>query len=330
MKIAIEGAAAIGSFGFGREALLRAMVAHPTPGNADGFPVLPKADAGIVTSYLQPRDLRQIDHFTRMALVGAFAALEDAHIAPEEMRDAGLIIASGYGPAQMTFSFLDSIEDHGANMASPLSFSFSVHNIPTANVALKLGVAGPCTTVCQFESAFASALLTAASWLCEGRVTRVLLGAVDELTSVLAAITARVTNDTSASTGYGRRDLPLGEGAAFFCLSLAETKAKAMIRDVSLHTARAPAAPGKTMADAVYYSGSFSGLPEETRRASLRRAAAYGNLPVAQAFDTFAAIIALENGDAREIVCVSSSPAGAVGSVALTCPDDPAHPNDPE
>lgn len=332
MKIAIEGAAAIGSFGFGREALLRAMAAHPVPRNADGFPVLPKADVSLVTSYVEPRALRQIDHFTRMALVGAFAALEDAHIAPAEMRDAGLVIASGYGPAQMTFSFLDSIEDHGANMASPLSFSFSVHNIPTANLALRLGVTGPCTTVCQFESSFASALLTAASWLYEGRVNRILLGAMDELTSILAATTARITNEAGASTRYGRRELPLGEGAAFFCLSLDETKAKAIIRDVSLHVARTPAVPGKIMAeaDAVYYSGSLSGLPEETRRESLHRAAAYGNIPVAQAFDMFAAIIALENGDAREIACVSSSPAGAVGSVALTCPDEPAHPNDPE
>lgn len=322
INIAIEGTAAIGSFGFGRGALFRAMATPPAREILEGFSVLPKADVSILTSYVQPRALRQVDHFTRMALTGAFAALEDARIEPGEMKDAGLVLASGYGPAQMTFSFLDSIEDHGPNMASPLSFSFSVHNIPAANIALKLGMAGPCTTVCQFESSVTSALLTAASWLLEGRVSRVLLGAVDELTPILAAITARITNGAAMPTPgvnarYERRDLPLGEGAAFFCLSLDTSKAKALIDSIALHATVEPDR-GVFEADAVYHSGSLNNLPEDIRREALRRSSAYGNLPVAQAFDMFAAVAAFEEGKDRKIACVSSSPAGAVGSVMLS------------
>lgn len=315
MSIAIEGSAAIGSFGFGRGAFFRAMAEPPQPETVEGFPVLPKADVSIVASYLQARALRQVDHFTRMALIGAFAALENAGLAPEDMRDAALVLASGYGPANVTFSFLDSIEDHGPNMASPLAFSFSVHNIPAANVALKLGMAGPCATVCQFESSVASALLTAAAWLYEGRVSRVLFGAVDELTPILAAITRRVVDESPARTGSGRRDLPLGEGAAFFCLSLDAGKARAVIRDISLHAPQGGAL-ADTKADTVYHSGSLNALPENARPEALRRAAAYGNLPVAQAFDMFAAVAALEQGEADRIACVSSS-AGAASSVLL-------------
>lgn len=329
MNIAIEGAAAIGSFGFGRRALSRAMENSPAREDLEGFSVLPKADVSILASYTQARALRQVDHFTRMALTCAFAALEDASIAPEEMKDAGLVIASGYGPAQMTFSFLDSIEDHGPNMASPLSFSFSVHNIPAANVALKLGMAGPCTTVCQFESSVVSALLTAASWLFERRVSRVLFGAIDELTPVLAATTARITNEAGVKSRYERRDLPLGEGAAFFCLSLDESKAKTVIRDIALHATMAAARelgpegfePGKFEAETVYHSGSLANLPEETRREAFRRLSAYGNLPVALALDMFAAVNALEEGRRHTVACVSSSPAGAAGAVLLASPN---------
>jgi 3-oxoacyl-[acyl-carrier-protein] synthase II len=264
VHIAIEGIGSIGSFGFGRGALARALANPPAFERMEGLPVLPKADASIVASYVQARALRQLDHYTRMALAAAFAALEDARVAPEEMASAGLVIASGYGPAQMTFSFLDSIEDHGANMASPLSFSFSVHNIPAANIALRLGMADPCTTVCQLESSVTSALLTASAWLAEGRVSRILFGAVDEITPILAAITARITDDAPAHSSHERRDLPLGEGAAFFCLSRNEGKAKAVIREVSL-CATPSAVFSEFQADAVYHSGSLYGLQEDAR-----------------------------------------------------------------
>ncbi|CAK7038944.1 MAG: hypothetical protein DELT_00697 [Desulfovibrio sp.] len=327
MRIAIEGCAAVGSFGFGRRAFARALETPPQPEYATGnTSVLPKADVSIVASYVQARALRQVDHFTRMALIGAFAALADAGREPEDMRDQGLVVASGYGPAQMTFAFLDSIEDHGANMASPLAFSFSVHNIPAANVALKLGMAGPCATVCQFESSVASALLTAAAWLAEGRVSRVLFGAVDELTPVLAATTARFTRAENSGDSCGRRDLPLGEGAAFFCLSLdngaGAAGAKAVIENISLRGTRqsqqetcVPEPPAIK-----YHSGSLRGLPEPLRAAAMRRIAAYGSIPVAQAFDMYAATLALENGDARQIICASSAPGGAESAITLTAP----------
>lgn len=61
---------------------------------------------------------------TCMALAAAFAAMNDARLTPEDMRSAGLILASGYGPVQMTFSFLDSLRTMARIWRRPCPFHF--------------------------------------------------------------------------------------------------------------------------------------------------------------------------------------------------------------
>ncbi|MDL2209946.1 beta-ketoacyl synthase chain length factor [Desulfovibrio sp. OttesenSCG-928-O18] len=265
------------------------------------MPVLPKADVSVLGSFVSPRATRQMDHFTRMGLCAAHGALTDAGLQPEHMRDAGLVLATGYGPASPTFTFLDSIEEYGARMASPLSFSHSLHNIPAASIAMKLGMEGPCASFCQVESSVASGLLAALSWLMEGRVSRVLFGAVDELTPLLIHVTEQIVSGKEKSGESGRRDLPLGEGAVFFCLSTGCAK-RGTITDISL-------------------TSSFGAAKHRAAfQATLGQMAAYGNIPIAQAFDMLAALAAFEAGEQRDITCNSWSPAGAESMVLLAPP----------
>ena len=101
-------------------------------------------------------------------------------ILAESRERLGVIIASGYGALKTTFAFLDSYLDFGYACSSPTHFSNSVHNAAAAHVSMQLQATAPSLTVSQFEMSTASALLTAAQWLAERRVERVLLGAVDE------------------------------------------------------------------------------------------------------------------------------------------------------
>ncbi len=166
-----------------------------------------------LASYIPKKQLRRIDHFSRMALLGAGKAMKDAG---STMKDAGstmkgagstmkgagstmkgagesmgskdkmgLIVATGYGALKTTFSFLDSYIEKGDKLSSPLHFSNSVHNAAAAHISILYGITGPTLTVSQFEMSFFSALITASVWLKEGYTDSVLVGCSDEFCDVI-------------------------------------------------------------------------------------------------------------------------------------------------
>ena len=87
----------------------------------------------------------------------------------------------------------------------------SLHNTPASHLAIQLGATGPSLTPSLFEDLVPMALLSARLWLEEGRVERVLVGAVDELSDLTGYLWAR-----------GPGGPPPGEGAAFLLLSRRE------------------------------------------------------------------------------------------------------------
>ncbi len=352
--VAVEGLGCAGSFGTD-PASLAAGLASPLVSVEEGG-LAAKTDTSSLNNFLPARTLRQTDHFTRMALLAALRALQDAGVSPDAP-GTGIVLASGYGPAAPTFQFLDSLIEHGEAMASPLAFSHSVHNIPAASIALKLGIAGPCATICQMESSVASAFTAAFSWLAEGRVERVLFGAADEHTPLLARVSRRLAaagtdGDPSGPPGtahsgveksaagqswndFARRHLPIGEGAAFFCLSLdAQRARRGRINGAGL-LGQNPGQNWRSGAYAAVFPSCrlilVSGVPPKhaefpTRtgaecapqagagRKTLCAARAYGNIPVAQAFD-----LALLAGGAfpgiDEAACLNFSPQGYLGAL---------------
>lgn len=165
-------------------------------------------DTTELTKYVPPRKLRRIDHFTRMTLLAAYRALDDAKALEQLPERIGIILTTGYGPSQTTFDFLDSIIEDGAPLASPLAFSHSVHNIPAGVLSLLLGSPCPQTTICQLHNPVIQGLYTANIWLKEKRVDSVLFGAVDEITPLLEENLDRLCHSA-------RPD----EGAAFFLLN---------------------------------------------------------------------------------------------------------------
>lgn len=326
MTMTILGLACLGSFGHGREALAAAFAGTPQT------PFTETTDTSGLTEFYSARTLRQCDHFSRLALLAASRAAKNAGIDFADRDGSAVILSTGYGPAMPTFDFLDSLLDHGEAMASPLAFSLSVHNIPAAVAAKTMGIVGPCSTVCQYESSVASGLLLAQNWLEEGRADTILFGAVDEMTAILTGITARMNGERERRAAPARRrPHPLGEAAVFFVLTREDKPGIGTIRDVRVEAAPGGAAAG-WLKNAASSSGGVSGFvsgpaflsgayPPELRETlgAYDGITAYGNLPVAPALDCALGLDLLTRNNGGAVTCLNAG-SGTVSAFTVTGP----------
>ncbi len=314
MRLAIEGIGVTGAFGAGVDALRTALQSRTIAsqqlttdhhdGVSDSFPAYRATTEGL-ERFLPKRELRRIDHFSKMTLLAAHLALEDAGLLAAERSRIGVVVASGYGPLKTTFNFLDSYLDFGYSCSSPTHFSNSVHNAAAAHVSMQLKLTSPSLTVTQFEMSVASALLSARQWLAEGRVDRVLFGAADEYCEVLRYCRRHFFAggeqgplrplDLDAQTAM------VGEGAVFMVLGRDDgAPAYAAIDSVTL--GNHPVAPVKLPRAAVVVAGA------DGHRACGRWYAEvigdhpvvacspyYGSFPAAAGFDLVAAALMLRD-----------------------------------
>lgn len=315
IPLAVQGLGVVGGFGLGWDELRQTLagakpleiplLAHQGAHGPESLPVM-RADVEALERFVSKRALRRIDRFSRLALLGACLALEDAGLSKTALAErTGVVVATGYGAAATTFAFLDSAIHDGDACSSPTHFSNSVHNAAAAHISILLKITGPCLTVTQFESSVASGLLTAGQWLAENRVDRILFGAVDEYCPVRGYCWSRFFGP-----GDGQPMLPLdverqtavmGEGAAFFVLARADgdsgtygtiTEVRMGNGEVELPVAdllilgadghRGCGAPYQRVLERVPSAAAYS--------------AAYGSLPTGQAFDLAVAGLTLRNG----------------------------------
>lgn len=317
MRILVDGFGVLGGFGHGQVAMIEALnrgMVEPTvvdvPFSRGKHPRSALlADTTGLEGFLSKRALRRADHFSRLALLGACLALEDAGQLQAPKDRLGVIIATGYGPTRTTFAFLDSVIIDGDVLASPTHFSSSVHNVAAAYLSKLLNITGPCLTVSQFEMSFGSALLTARQWLLENRVDAVLLGAVDEYCDVLGYCWGKLFNGCPGGEmnplDFSSQTAIPGEGAAFFVLSDKaggqDVESSLCIRDVSLGNIQDPgfALP----ADALLCIGAAGHLQcaQGYARAlskdhvATAYAPLYGSLPTGQGLDMAVACLTLRN-----------------------------------
>jgi len=191
------------------------------------------ADTSRLCDYLPKRSLRRIDHFSRMALLAAGKAIKDTDPLLFSKDSTGVIMATGFGALETTFSFLDSYIEKGDKLASPTHFSNSVHNAAAAHVSICYGITGPNLTISQFDMSFFSALITAMAWLGTEKVEAVLLGTSDAFCDVLGYCIDKFSS-IKGNQGYS-----FGEGAVFFLLTQKEKKSRyGYFEDISIENYR--------------------------------------------------------------------------------------------
>ncbi|MBN1141183.1 MAG: beta-ketoacyl synthase chain length factor [Deltaproteobacteria bacterium] len=345
MKASIQGLGVVGAFGCGVAALKESLLQGPhSPGEliftAEGEErrmAAYRADPAPLERFVSKRETRRVDHFSKLALLGACLALEDAGALEGPRDDLGLIIASGYGATRTTFGFLDSVIADGDPCASPTLFSNSVHNAAAAHVAIQLRITGPTLTVSQFEMSVASALGSALAWLAEGRVRRVLFGAVDEICPVLGYCHRRFFGASPgpiAPFDLERHSAVPGEGAAFLLLDSGGSSRYGLIAGVELRRIRAgQQLPGHTafilnVDGHPPCSGHYSRLlPTGAGVAAFTPH--YGSFPTGQALDLAVAALALRDGRLPPGICGEALPNGwqpatldGGGVTCVTCDGD--------
>jgi 3-oxoacyl-[acyl-carrier-protein] synthase II len=208
------------------------------------FPVYRVPDEALMDQ-AHARKLRRADRFSRMAVLGASDALADAGGSGGGGTTTGIIIATALGPHRTTFRFLDDMREYGDAQVSPTIFSHTVHNAAASYVAGSLALTGPVSTVTDFFFSFQQALLLGQLWLNEQRCERVLVGAVDELGTIMEYVCSRKLR----LAGNGKIDpfsfsaesaaVP-GEGGLFMLLSHVAAGARAEIRSIEFGKANPP------------------------------------------------------------------------------------------
>jgi len=280
-----------------------AMVIKTTGGNIEVPAFLASTDK--LKSFVNKRDLRRIDHYIRMALLGCFLALKDADMLHAKHGKMGIIIATGYGSTCNTFDLKNSIITEAAPFCSPIQFSNSVHNAAATYISILLKEMGPNLSVSHYDMSITSAFLSAYQWLKEERVESVLVGSVDEYSKILGYFWHCLYNKGNKKADFAGKMNPeyaiIGEGANFFVLARGNEAASpyGFIEDVKMgnfkrrgidlfeNAAFFLGADGYSECDEQYADY----IPEKALVASYSHL--YGGLPVGTGFDI--AIAALSN-----------------------------------
>lgn len=184
----------------------------------EGVPVL-QVPAAALTGNPVLAPARRADRFCKMALLAATEALAGNTADPER---TGLILATAFGPHGTVFKFVNDLLDYGDAKASPTVFSQSVHAAAASMIAASAGLHGPTLTVADLAMPFEEALALAENWLESARCDAVLVGAVDEVSDVLAHVVRRkwsfAADGIARPSRNGSTAYVPGEGAVFFRL----------------------------------------------------------------------------------------------------------------
>ncbi len=340
VRIAVDGIGLVGGFGCGVEDAIKAIIDGGKPnGEAEAVTVDGKRDVPVYLAnieelyrFIGKKKLRRVSRLSRLAVLGACLAIEDAAgEIPLDSDRVGVIVATGYGASSCTFGFLNTIIDAGDALASPTLFSNSVDSSAACMVTIQLQILGPCLTVMQFEMSPLAGLIAARQWLTDGRVDRVLVGAVDEINDVLMYCREQFfagSNDGPVlPLEFDRQSSVAGEGVAFMLLRRDEGPPPKYGFIGDLTWARADSADVARLCDnEQVILGAVGdrklGFKYQSMLATGREyrsfADVYGGIPSGQGFDVALSLLAMNRGQlAGQARCVKLDREGNCGVVDL-------------
>lgn len=292
--LAVESVGLVHSLGI-QESFLRAWEQHPLP--TYRAPAAPP-DCSELATLFPKNALRRLPHYAKMGLLAAHKALSTTQT---ERETTALVVASAHTCVRMSFDFMDSILDFGPHLSSPTAFSHAVNNMGAGLISLLLGIRGSCTTVTQFELSFAGAVQVAATLLYSRRVSRVLLGAVEELDPRWNPLFAQ-SNTANPQ--------PEAEGAIFFVLRRKEDMGQAApysfsVPDWSTHFPH----EYTKHCQALYVSGQARSPETSGNVPPQKLSGFYGESPLAHALDCFLMGQHLSSTEQAQGLCVCADSA---------------------
>lgn len=130
---------------------------------------------------MEPR-LRRASPLAIFMAEAASQALADAGDVPRER--IGIVAAFFTGSLVYSQRFFQGIINEGQKFASPSLFPETVFNSPLSHLASILKIPGACYAIVGDESAWVTAIMTAATWLRTGVADRVLVVGAEELAPI--------------------------------------------------------------------------------------------------------------------------------------------------
>jgi 3-oxoacyl-[acyl-carrier-protein] synthase II len=179
------------------------------------------------SQYLPPKERKRVDRIGLFSLIGAKLALEDAGLEVNEDNRAriGAIIGTGVGPMESMEEFSRPVFEEGAGAANPAVFPNTVYNAAGGQVAIKVGIVGPASTVTAGHGAGASALIYAYDLAAENQADAMVCIAADAITDTVLQAYKELGALASSEPGTNGDGFALSEGSVALVLERA-SKAK--------------------------------------------------------------------------------------------------------
>ncbi len=242
-RVVITGLGPVTPIGVGAEAFHQAQLAgrsgvrRITRYDPDAYklPVKIAAETDVeVEAYLDKKEIRRLDRFVQLALIGAELAIQDAGLDLDALDKTrvGTLIGSGIGGIQTWEDQFKVYFERGPHRLSPFFIPMVIANMASGHVAMKYGLMGPSSTVVTacatgtdavgnayriLKAGLADVMLTGGS---EAAVTPMAIGGF----AVMKALSTRNDEPERASRPFtkSRDGFVLGEGAGILVLETLE------------------------------------------------------------------------------------------------------------
>jgi beta-ketoacyl-acyl-carrier-protein synthase II len=204
---------------------------------------LPVKIAGEVRGFdpslrMDAKEAKKMDRFSQFAVYAAMEALEDAGLKESDLDSerTGVCLGTGQGGASAIEESVVRLAERGPGRVPPLTVAKVLPNLGAANVAIRIGVTGPCQSITTACAAGTDALGTAMRWIREGYADLVVAGGSEAAVARLSlasfcmiqALSTRNDEPERASRPFdkGRDGFVMSEGAGILILE-SEDRARA-------------------------------------------------------------------------------------------------------
>ncbi len=190
-----------------------------------------------VTDYINPREVRKMDPISCFTIAAGRQALDQAGLSETERNDCGLLVGTGFSGLKSVVEHQKKFLHDGIKVLSPFHFPNTVYNASAGLAAIKLGVAGPNSTVTGVDVSGEQAIQYGTMMLRQGMVDSVLVIGADELSTALIKgftdmrLLSQDFETPACPFSQSRTGFNLSEGCAALLL---ETEASARSRSAKI------------------------------------------------------------------------------------------------
>ncbi|MGB1196845.1 MAG: beta-ketoacyl-ACP synthase II [Synechococcus sp.] len=199
------------------------------------------------TGFIEPKDAKRWDRFSKFGVVAAQQALADSglEITPDNAERIGIIIGSGVGGLLTMETQAHVLDGKGPGRVSPFTVPMMIPNMATGLAAIAVGAKGPSSAVSTACAAGSNAIGDAFRLLQLGKADAMLCGGAESAITPLGvagfasakALSFRNDDPATASRPFDRdRDgFVIGEGAGMLVLetlSHAEARGATILAEV--------------------------------------------------------------------------------------------------